>query len=311
GAVGQGDRLVLVALPRCGLAEDPGLAVVVGVGAGGADGAVQQDDHLLEEASGMRAGVELDAGAGGGEDPGDALALEHAGQAAVGPGGAVVVGDGEVHVLNVVLGFEALDGLEEPGVGAGGVEAEQAACLAVHQQARVAVAGQAGAGADDLLRFPGAAVVETAAQQQVDGVGQVVQVGAAVVGGQDGAARGDGEGGDAVLAVAAVATGGEDLPGAWGVEGGSARGWGGSGGGGVGRWSYSGGRRRCRRRFDGVHPSRSTRPARRRPMMTRRPALRPAMDPDLRATCPGFCRLEAAKATKTRTSRIRNSRTWA
>ena len=62
-----------------------------------------------------------------------------------------------------------------------------------------------------LLLAPGPAVVGAAPDQDVDRVGQVIEVGAAVVGGQQGALPRDGKGGDPVLPVAAGAADRQDV----------------------------------------------------------------------------------------------------
>ncbi|WP_426990749.1 hypothetical protein [Pseudarthrobacter sp. Y6] len=76
---------------------------------------------------------------------------------------------------------------EEPGARSGCVEHKDPAGLHVHQEARIAVAIEAAAFPHHLLRAPGPAVVRAPAEQQVDRARQVIEVGAAVVGGQQGA----------------------------------------------------------------------------------------------------------------------------
>ncbi len=196
------------------LPEGPAVAVVVTVRGGGHDPAAGQDHKLLYQPAAKRAGVDLDTLPRRGEDSGNVrlagvsrrAEFELGGDPAVLPGQSVVAREAEVAVLDVVIGRNPGHCFEVPGVRSGGVEHEDPAGLHVHQEARIAEPVEASACPHYLLPAPGPAMVRTAAEQEVDRVRQVVEVGAAVVGGQQGALPRDGEGGDPVLAVAAGAT---------------------------------------------------------------------------------------------------------
>lgn len=114
-------------------------------------------------------------------------------------------------MLHLVLGLQAGDGFEEARMRACGVEHENPPGFRVNQQAWIAEAVEPRARAHKLLRLPGNSVVVAAAQEKIYGIGEVVQVGSAVVGSQHSSPSTDGEGRDAVLAVAAHAADGQDV----------------------------------------------------------------------------------------------------
>ena len=114
-------------------------------------------------------------------------------------------------MLDVVIGLQPGHRFEESCARSGGVEHKDPAGLNVNQEARIAVAVEAATRPHYLLFAPGPAVVRAAPQQEVDRVGQVIEVGAAVVGGQQRALPRDGEGGNPVLPVAAGAADREDV----------------------------------------------------------------------------------------------------
>jgi hypothetical protein len=158
-----------------------------------------------------RSGVDLDALPGRGENArdlpaGGSAALQLAGDSTMLPGQTVVVGEAEVAVLDVViLGVHAGGRFEKSGSCAGGVEEEDASGFGIDKQARVAVSVQARSGAHNLLPSPGLPVIHAAADQQVDGAGQVIKVRPTVIGSQKRALYGDRESWNPVLAVSAVA----------------------------------------------------------------------------------------------------------
>ncbi len=226
-AVGQLHGLVLVAAGSDRCAHLPGGAVVVAVGADGVVGAVVPDGVLLDQAALVGAVAQLDAFAGGGEHAGPGGVLDVGGDPFVPPGEAVVVGVAVVGLEDVgVVLVVAGGGAEEALVHGGRVEDEDPPGLPVDQEAGVAVPLGRGVLADDLLGLPGGAAVGAAPQDDPEVAGQVGEGGAGVVGGEQGALGGPGQGGDAVVGRAG-AGGGDVLR---GEVGGGALG-GGDGGG--------------------------------------------------------------------------------
>ncbi len=239
-AVGQLDGLVLVAAGPDGRARLPGGAVVVAVGAHRVVGAVPAQGVLLDQAALVGAVPQLDALAGGGEHAAPGGVLDVGGDPLVLPGEAVVVGVAVVGLQDVRVALVGAGGrAEEALVHGGGVEEEDAAGLAVDEEAGVAVALGGGVLADDLLGLPGGAAVGAAPEDDPDVARQVAEGGAGVVGGDQGALGGAGQGGDAVVGGAG-ARGGEIL----GAEGaGGVRRGGGAvcGGDGAGQYHQGGG----------------------------------------------------------------------
>lgn len=199
--------------------ERPAIAVVIAERGRGHDLPAGKDHKLLHQPAAEGSGVHLDALPCCGEDSGDGrLAgrnrgpeLQLGGDPAVLPGQAVIIGVAEVAVLDVVIGLQPGHGLEEAGAGPGRVEHKNAAGVRVHQEARITVAVEATAGPHHLLPSPGPAVVRAAPEQKVDRAGQVIEIGAPIVGGEHSALPGDGEGRDPVLAVAAGSPEREDV----------------------------------------------------------------------------------------------------
>src|SRR5690606_477613 len=204
------DRLVLVHAGADGRADLPRRAVVVGVHGHGLHRARGVDDRvLLEEAARVLAVLELDALAGGREARARPEVTGDLGRdRAVRPRAAVVRRAGDVRLDDVARG-RVRARLRPPEALVVGlhVEVEDRPRLAVDDVARVGVAlDRRGRPAtrDDLLRPPGDAVVVGAALQDRVRAGRVGARGAAVVGREDGAAVGHGEGRDAVVGEAAL-----------------------------------------------------------------------------------------------------------
>lgn len=86
-------------------------------------------------------------------------------------------------MLHVVIRLQSGNCFKETCVGPGGMEHEDAPGVGVHQQAWIAEAVESRTGANQLLWLPRDSVVVAAAQEEIDGIGEVVQVGPAVIGG--------------------------------------------------------------------------------------------------------------------------------
>lgn len=104
-------------------------------------------------------------------------------------------------MLDLIVRLQPRYCFEETGMRPCGVENENPSGFSINQQARVAIAVEPCARAHDLLTAPGATVVGTAAQQEIDRVGQIIKVRTAVIGSQDSPLHRDSEGRYSVLPV--------------------------------------------------------------------------------------------------------------
>ncbi|EIE98459.1 hypothetical protein SacglDRAFT_01539 [Saccharomonospora glauca K62] len=207
-AVGEFDGFVLVGSGADQLTRPPRLAVVVAVDAEGVVLSVEPDRVLLDQPTGVGAPAQLDAFAGGREHAAPGGVLHHVGDPAMPPGPAIVVAVAVVEVQDVgVRRVVAGLGVAEAPIDRGGVEDEDPAGLAVHEQAGVPVAVGSGVPANHLLGSPGLAAVGAAAHEQGDVGGQVGHRGSAVVHRQQVAVGQRGERGDAVTRMASLVAG--------------------------------------------------------------------------------------------------------
>src|SRR5690606_36376899 len=207
------DGLVLVGAGTDEAARLPGGAVVVAVDAEGVVASVVPDGVLLDEPARVPSVAQLDALAGRREHAAPGRVLDLGGDPLVLPGQAVVVGVAVVGLLDVrIVLVVAGRGAEVAMVHGRGVEGVDAPGLPVDEEAGVAVALGGGLLAHHLLGLPGGAAVGAAPDHHADVAGQVAEGGAGVVGRDERAPGGPGEGGDAVVRGAG-ARGGDVLRG--------------------------------------------------------------------------------------------------